>query len=763
MICWFLPFHTREVSMTVKVSKHGKLNNSTSCKKFVATKPSKSISSLVKLENVYKQTFDNSSDAIRVISKDFTVLRINKAFAEITDVDSDTVISKKCWDAFPSPLCHTQECRLQRILNGEKAIQVEIERKKKDGTTIPCIVTASPLLDGIGNLTGIIEQFQDITKIRHMEEHIQEAEEHNQALINLGSNVGEAIVMLQNIDGNEGVQTFVNDQWCKITGYTRDELIGKPLFDLIDPMDKKHFLEIYRAKMIGELIPQLSDIVILRKDRTPVSLEFTGVMTSSSGNPVYLMYLKDTSNIRRIEKAIEIEKDRHQSLFLNVPFAIWEIDYSGGKYIIDNLKANGISNIEEYIREHRELVSLFVCKQKFLASNRACLELFEADNPDEVTEFVTGINPSRDTDLNLDIFRIKHHYCSDVATDVIIKIMSGATSYSLDGEIETLKGNRKYVHCCTSVTIGHEKDLSRAYTSMIDITNQVQAEKALHDYKEHLEEIIKERTAQLKQEISWHTEAEKKIASLYKKEQKLNRKLQNNFKQRLSYTRMLVHELKTPLTPLLVSSNYLVETLTDERLSRFAQNIQMGANNLSKRINELLDIAKGDMGILSLHLKKTDPTTMLHSVYNYVLPEAKKNKLNLILDVHQQLPMIEIDQERIQQVIMNLLNNSFKFTRKDGNITISAITDKRYLIIEVEDTGCGIASKKQKQLFNLYHNRSKKEESLGGLGLGLTLSRMLVELHNGHISVISDEGRGSTFSFSIPYNIGDIKRKVIVR
>jgi PAS domain S-box-containing protein len=703
----------------------------------------------------YKYLFDNTSDAIRVINNDFTIRRINQSFADITGVDKNDVAGRKCWEVFPSPHCHTQECRLQRILNGEKQIQVEIERQKKDGATISCIVTTSRLLNETGKLTGIIEQFKDITERRHLEDHVKESEDRYRALVALGTEAGEAIVMLQTIDGNEGIQTFVNDQWTKITGYTGDELIGKSFFDLINPMDKKHFQEVYRAEIIGKPVSQPLLIDIIRKDKSCISLELTGTMTSSNGNSVYLVYLKDTSNIRIMEKAIAIEKDRHQSLFKNIPFAIWEIDYSGGKYIIDNLKANGISNIEEYIREHREIVSLFVCKQRFLASNRACLELFEADNPDEITEFVTGINPSRDTNLNLDTFRRKHHYCSDVTTDVIIKIMSGATSYALDGEIETLKGNKRYVHCCTSIALGHEEDLSRVYSSIIDITNQVQAEQALHDYKEHLEEMIRERTSQLEQEISWHRKAEKKIDVLYKREQKLNRELQKNFEQRLDYTRMLVHELKTPLTPLLVSSNYLVETLTDEHLARFARNIQMGANNLSKRINELLDIAKGDMGILYLRLKEFDPLTMLHSMYDYLSPEAKRNEINLILDVPERLPEIFADQERIQQVIMNLINNSFKFTRKNGDVTIRAINKENLLIIEVEDTGCGIAIEKQKPLFNLYHDKSREEGTLGGLGIGLTLSRMLVELHNGHISVVSEEGKGSTFSFAIPYNIGD--------
>jgi PAS domain S-box-containing protein len=87
--------------------------------------------------NEFESLLENSLDAIRIIDVNFTVRRINKAFADITSADQGNVTGKKCWDVFPSPLCHTPECRLQRILNGEKYIQVEIERKKKDGTVFP--------------------------------------------------------------------------------------------------------------------------------------------------------------------------------------------------------------------------------------------------------------------------------------------------------------------------------------------------------------------------------------------------------------------------------------------------------------------------------------------------------------------------------------------------------------------------------------------------------------------------------------------------
>jgi PAS domain S-box-containing protein len=126
--------------------------------------------------NEAEYLFDKISDAIRVINSDFTIRRINRSFADMTGVKQNEIIGKKCWEIFPSHHCGTEKCRLQRILNGEKKIKEEIERKKKDGSTMPCIVTVFPLMDKEKRLSAIIERFYDITERRHMENRVKETE-----------------------------------------------------------------------------------------------------------------------------------------------------------------------------------------------------------------------------------------------------------------------------------------------------------------------------------------------------------------------------------------------------------------------------------------------------------------------------------------------------------------------------------------------------------------------------------------------------------
>lgn len=107
--------------------------------------------------------FPEAGHAIRIINRDFTIRRINQAFAELSGVSPEEARGKKCWEFFPGPSCHTPQCRVNRICNGEEIVQVEIDRPSRDGVKVPCIVTAVPLyLDS--QIVGVIEIFRDITE-----------------------------------------------------------------------------------------------------------------------------------------------------------------------------------------------------------------------------------------------------------------------------------------------------------------------------------------------------------------------------------------------------------------------------------------------------------------------------------------------------------------------------------------------------------------------------------------------------------------------
>jgi len=251
-------------------------------------------------------------------------------------------------------------------------------------------------------------------------------------------------------------------------------------------------------------------------------------------------------------------------------------------------------------------------------------------------------------------------------------------------------------------------------------------------------------------DITERKEAHDKLEGLYEKERKLRRQLEEEMKKRIEFTRALAHELKTPLTPVVMSSELLTTELKDETLLRVARNIHRGASNLNSRIDELLDLARGEMGMLQLKPESVDVLQLLREVVEDVAPVPRSRGQSLVSKLPPSLPLVWADRVRLRQIVLNLLNNAFKFTPEGGRITLGARQDDANLVVEVRDTGPGIAEEEQQRLFEPYHRVDTDRERFSGLGLGLALCKTLVELHGGRIWVKSHAGRGATFGFSLP-------------
>ena len=301
---------------------------------------------------------------------------------------------------------------------------------------------------------------------------------------------------------------------------------------------------------------------------------------------------------------------------------------------------------------------------------------------------------------------------------------------------------RFWVDITATPIIGAE-GLRYYLTNWVDITEHKRAEEELARYRQHLEDQMDKRTRQL-------TKANEQLQQLYEQERDLRQQLEDEMKKRVEFTRALAHELKTPLTPVVMSSQTLVSELKDETLLRLARNISRGAANLNSRIDELLDLARSEIGMLQLKPEQVDMLQLIREVVDEVAPVRLSRHQSLTLRLPPSLPPVWADKVRLRQIVLNLLNNAFKFTPAGGRISLRAKQEDGNLVVEVKDTGPGIAEEEQQRLFDPYHRKEGDRERLSGLGLGLALSRTLVELHGGRIWVKSRAGRGSTFGFSLP-------------
>lgn len=246
--------------------------------------------------------------------------------------------------------------------------------------------------------------------------------------------------------------------------------------------------------------------------------------------------------------------------------------------------------------------------------------------------------------------------------------------------------------------------------------------------------------------------AQEELETLYQREKNLREALQTEIRGRTEFTRALVHELKTPLTPILVSSELLVEELTEDPLMGLAKNIHQGAQNMNKRVDELLDMARGEVGILKINRRSIDPEKLIKEIFNYMEPATKNAGQTLVLNIPEKLPIIKADDDRIRQVMLNLVNNSIKYSNGNGTIMITAKVEMNNLVIEIQDTGRGMSKEEQEILFQPFYRIDGKQH-LSGLGLGLALSKQFIELHKGRMWVKSQKGVGSTFYFSLPIKV----------
>jgi two-component system aerobic respiration control sensor histidine kinase ArcB len=261
-------------------------------------------------------------------------------------------------------------------------------------------------------------------------------------------------------------------------------------------------------------------------------------------------------------------------------------------------------------------------------------------------------------------------------------------------------------------------------------------------------------------DITELVETKAKLGELYEREKKLREELETEVNKRIEFTRALVHELKTPLTPVLSSSDLLISELREEPWLSVAKNIYNGACNLDKRVDELLDLAKSEIGVLRVTPKAIDACQLLKEIAEEIAALVSSNRQTLTVCIPPSLSLVWADEERLRQVVLNLAINATKFTPEKGVIALRAKEKDDSLIVEVQDTGPGISEQQQKQLFQLYHREIFNQEHFGGLGIGLALCKSLIELHGGKIWVESSVGNGSTFSFSLPLATASQREKI---
>lgn len=231
------------------------------------------------------------------------------------------------------------------------------------------------------------------------------------------------------------------------------------------------------------------------------------------------------------------------------------------------------------------------------------------------------------------------------------------------------------------------------------------------------------------------------------------------------FVSLVSHELRTPLTSIKGFVDLLFE-LEVERLSadqiEFLTIVRNNVDRLVAIINDLLDISRIESGHLMLDWSEFDLKQTIAEVAQSFQPQLATKRQRLTVDVATSLPFILGDRARVLQILTNLVSNAHKYTPEGGEIAISARAEERFLAIDVADTGVGMTAEEIDQLFTkFFRARNRATQQAGGTGLGLTITRSLVEALGGQIDVTSQPGEGTTFHFTLLIAAGERRAEPI--
>jgi len=240
--------------------------------------------------------------------------------------------------------------------------------------------------------------------------------------------------------------------------------------------------------------------------------------------------------------------------------------------------------------------------------------------------------------------------------------------------------------------------------------------------------------------------------------QTAKRKLQDLNDIKNEFLGMAAHDLKNPISIISMASKILLEDtemFTNKENVKLLEMIQNSTNYMTKLIDNLLDVSKIEKGKLILNKSEMNYEKFVEEILELNKISAMNRMINIKLEIDKNIsPIISFDQNRIRQVINNLMDNAIKYS-PDGSKIIVWIKkrNKKEIITEIKDFGPGIPENELPKLFNEYQITSiKSKNGIKGSGLGLAISKKIIEKHNGEIGVKSQLGKGSTFYFTLPIN-----------
>jgi len=646
-------------------------------------------------EKKHRNLFEGASDGIftmELTGEDAFFTDCNSKVLTMFGCNLEEVIGKSPLDFSPpvQPDGRPSEEKVKELADAVMAGEpqsFEWVHRRLDGTTFEVEVTLNRI--DVGGKIYLQAIVRDVTERKQAEEALRESEEKYRTVLETMDEAYYEVDLTGNL-------TFFNDSMCRIIGYPPDELMGMNNRQYMDDETAKAVYEVFNRVYQTEEPDRAFGWHAIRKDDVGIFVEASvSLMRGPSGEPVgFRGVLRDITEHRRAEEEKLQAITERAAIIDSMGDGLITIDMDG-KILSVNPAFERLSGFPEDKFKDKDVASLI---PRFI-------------KPEDQETLSANVGAS----------------------------LKGNTSENAIFSLISRDGQEIIIYVTASFIPDAEGKPAIIIAIFKDITDIKRAEEELKNHRDHLEELVEERTRHLEEKSRELSE--------------INVLLEEASRHKSEFLANMSHELRTPLNSIIGYTKLILDGVEGEIKEEQRKDLEIVHSNsqhLLQMIGDLLDISKIEAGRVELQWREFGLSDLLSEVIIPMQRLAEEKGLTLAYDVAAGIDKLYGDKGRVRQVLLNILGNAVKFTG-EGGIDLRVSENETDFIFSVTDTGIGIGEDDLEIIFDSFEQVGPAQiAGYEGTGLGLTISKQFVEMHGGMMQAKSEPGKGSTFTFTLP-------------
>jgi PAS domain S-box-containing protein len=589
----------------------------------------------------------------------------------------------------------------------------------RNGTERPIDDSAAPIRDEVGEVTGVVLVFRDVTPQRRAEEALRLSDEQSRILLQFHqavmANMGEGLYAVD----TDGLVTYMNPAAERLFGWTRDELLGRRLHDLTHfkhpdgtpfPIEEcAGFQILHQGKVLKD-----HDDVFIRKDGTFFAVVYSSSPLVTEGKIVGLVVVfRDVTERKKAEDALRQSEERYRFLSDVSAALVGSFHYQS---ILREVAERTVPTMADFC-----FFDVLTADGQLERVGWNHVDPAQQVLSDKVKRFV----PTLDA--------VGHPVAKALRSGrpEFVPVVTDAWLQQSAMSPEHLEYIRE-LKCCSAMVVPLLIGQRRLGT--LSFYYSVSG-------RHHTTEDLR-----LAEELA-------RRAALTVENAKLYSQLRETDRRKDEFLATLSHELRNPLSPIRNALVIMKQPEAGPALhDRVREMMERQVAHMGRLLDDLLDVSRINRGWIELRKEVVDLAALVGRAVEAVRPLLEERRHELSVSLPPEPVRLSGDPTRLEQLLTNLLNNSAKYTDPGGQVWLTVERDRQEIVVRVRDTGIGIAADVLPRIFDLFvQGQHGLDRSQGGVGIGLTLARRLVELHGGRIEARSPGlGRGSEFTVRLP-------------